>query len=243
MGRLRRGSRGETVTDGFIRVHNHPKNALYHSRRLLRDELLRFAPDVKGRLLDFGCGAQPYRCLFPGATLYIPVDVPGSCHKLPNGTVLFDGTALPVRPNSLDWVLATEVLEHVPEPQLALTAVFESLRPGGRLALSVPFIHPVHEAPQDFRRWTQYGLARELAQAGFSSVQITPLGAWHTTVAHLLRVYAASLRAPRLLRWSAIRIVWVVSEVIVRSPISALDDMCIGWVVLAKKPTRCGPSL
>lgn len=193
---------------------------------------------MSGRLLDFGAGVQPYRSLFGSVASYVAIDVPGGYHALPTETVLYDGCSIPLRSAAFDWVLATEVLEHVKDPQAVLTSLADSLCPGGRLALSVPFVHPVHEPPNDYRRWTHFGLVAELESAGFTSVTVLPLGGWHTTVAHLLRVYAASCRTPRLRRWIRVRIIWLVSELITRSSVPVLDDMCTGWFVVASKPAQ-----
>ena len=71
---------------------------------------------------------------------------------------------------SFDAVFMMEVLEHVPEPQQALSEIRRVLKPGGRLILSVPFIFPLHEEPHDYYRYTKYGLAYMLR--AFADVSI-----------------------------------------------------------------------
>ena len=41
------------------------------------------------------------------------------------------------------------------------------LKPGGHAWLSIPFVYPIHNEPYDFQRYTEYGLRREAADAGF----------------------------------------------------------------------------
>ena len=45
---------------------------------------------------------------------------------------------LPFRPRSLDFVIASHVLEHLPFPLAALRQWYEVLRPGGVLLLKIP---------------------------------------------------------------------------------------------------------
>ena len=52
--------------------------------------------------------------------------------------LLADATQLPVRPNSLDFLIASHVLEHLPFPLMALRSWYEALAPGGVLLLKVP---------------------------------------------------------------------------------------------------------
>ena len=54
----------------------------------------------------------------------------------PAGAVVADGRALPVRSNTVDLVMSSNVLEHVPEPFAVVEAMARVLRPGGHLWLS-----------------------------------------------------------------------------------------------------------
>ncbi len=125
------------------------------------------APRLEGRLLDIGCGQQPYRGLFEQVTFYVGVDLPGG--QLPGVTteVYASGLALPFETASFDSVLCSEVLEHVAEPARLLAEAARVIRPGGRLLLSVPWLWPVHAAPHDYYRYTPYGLRYLLEQNGF----------------------------------------------------------------------------
>ena len=59
---------------------------------------------------------------------------PGSMAAATNG----DALALPFPSNTFDRIIASEVLEHVTDDQVALDEIFRVLKPGGTLAATVP---------------------------------------------------------------------------------------------------------
>ena len=54
------------------------------------------------------------------------------------GAVEGDGTRLPFADASFDRIIASEVLEHIPDDQRALDELSRVLRPGGSIAVTVP---------------------------------------------------------------------------------------------------------
>lgn len=52
--------------------------------------------------------------------------------------LLGEASGLPVAPGSLDFLIASHVLEHLPYPLKALRAWYDALAPGGVLLLKVP---------------------------------------------------------------------------------------------------------
>ncbi len=222
--------------DNFLVVPNTHWNALYFQRQLLLEQLYTVEPLVIGKLLDIGCGTQPYRSLFTQVTSYTGVDLPGSCHTLPPDTVLYDGETIPFPANSFDWVMATEVFEHVRRPELLLASTYNVLLPGGGFFMSIPFLAGVHEAPYDFRRWTNYGLIDELERAGFEKIEVRPIGNWHSAAAHFLAVYVGHCKMPWWTRYWLPRLVWVIKNLISHLNLDVPPTMCIGWFAIAYKP-------
>ena len=116
-------------------------------------ERVRGREDSATRVVDIGCGTKPFRGLFAGGCDYLGVDFDGrSAADLVHDL----GQPLPLEDGSADVVLLSEVIEHVPDPELLLAEAARLLRPGGELFVSAPFAFPIHGRPYDFRRFTDY---------------------------------------------------------------------------------------
>lgn len=100
-------------------------------------------------------------------------------------TVNGDATRLPFADGTFDRIIASEVLEHIPDDRAALAELVRVLRPGGTLAVTVPSFLPEvacwqlsdeYHAPKaeggHVRIYTQVVLRQRLRDAG-----VTPVGA------------------------------------------------------------------
>lgn len=151
----------------------------------LRESLADLPPG--STVLDVGAGDAPYRELFAahdyvttdwGGTFYAPetpVDLVAPAHDMPLET------------GSVDAVVCTQVLEHVAEPVVALQEFRRVLRPSGALVVTVPLTWYLHEVPNDFYRYTPFGLRHVMEKAGFESIDIRPMNDSPSTIAALLR--------------------------------------------------------
>jgi SAM-dependent methyltransferase len=110
------------------------------------------------RVLDVGAGTCPYRKLFAHAR-YEAHDFTQyeGYHDSEKGEGLYgtmdyvsDVTAIPVPEASFDFVLCTEVLEHVPEPIAAVAEMARILKPGGLMLLTAPLGSGLHQEPYHF---------------------------------------------------------------------------------------------
>lgn len=131
--------------------------------------------NASGRLLDIGCGNKPYEPLMPLAvTEYVGCDIDQSDEQRVD--IICSADAIPAADSSFDTVFSTQVLEHVANHSGMISEAFRVLKPAGKLVLSCPMYWPLHEEPYDFFRFTKYGLAHLLENAGFESVEIVPCG-------------------------------------------------------------------
>ena len=85
---------------------------------------------------------------------FINVDV----FPFPEVDIVADASILPFADNSIPAIVSESVLEHVAEAKAVAKEMVRSLKNGGYLYVSVPFIHPYHASPDDFNRWTLSGL-------------------------------------------------------------------------------------
>lgn len=131
-----------------------------------------------GRCLDVGCGGQPFRPLIErmGFT-YTGFDV----HQNPQGTVEVLGAIDEPLPQALiarpfNFILCTEVLEHVARWPEAFRNLAALLAPGGRALLTTPHLWFPHEEPADFFRPTPWAFDFHGRTAGLTPLEITRLG-------------------------------------------------------------------
>jgi len=101
--------------------------------------------------LDIGCSNSPYIKYFPNR---IGLDIQNG----PNVDIVADVYELPFEDEKFDNILCTEVLEHLHSPHLAISEMKRVLKQGGKLILSTRFIFPLHDVPNDYYRYTKYGL-------------------------------------------------------------------------------------
>ena len=101
--------------------------------RLINPQLkLRLEQYARGRLLDIGCGVQPYREMAgPFIDEYVGLDHEETVHD--SGAEQLVGTAysIPAADESFDTTLCTDVLEHLEDPMAAVGETTRVLKPGG----------------------------------------------------------------------------------------------------------------
>lgn len=156
----------------FARTPLHPQWLL--GKRKIPAGLRSFA----GLVLDIGAADRWIESHLPAGVAYVALDYPATGRDLYGARpdVFADGAHLPMSSASFDGVVCLEVLEHVPDPSIVVAEIARVLRPGGRAWLSMPFLYPLHDAPFDFQRYTEYGLRRDIQRAGLEVVALRKSG-------------------------------------------------------------------
>lgn len=135
----------EEEFDVWGEFHQHRHEMRYD---LVADEVRRFTPRG-GTILDIGCGS----CLVADRVAdldatYVGLDFPAhhiayarkrfvdAENRLQTTFVRGDGEKLPLRPNTVDTVVLSEVIEHLMRPEFAVWEISRVLRPGGVLLMT-----------------------------------------------------------------------------------------------------------
>jgi len=184
---------GDAAPDEFLRPACTPYTLdAYFARRAVLESLVESLPNFSGTVLDVGCGQKPYRSLLLAppsrASKYLGLDLEALRYNN-NPEVTWDGRRIPLPNGAVDSALATEVLEHCPEPLQVMSEVARVLKPGGFFLLTVPFLWPLHDAPYDEFRYTPFSLERLLSQAGFQQISVRALGGWDASLAQMLGLW------------------------------------------------------
>lgn len=211
-------------------------------RRAILGALREVLPAFHGTVLDVGCGYSPYRSLVLAppsrADRYIGLELVGSKYGVHDLT--WDGRHIDLPDESVDCALATEVLEHCEDPSPVLGETVRLLRPGGLVFLTVPFLWPLHETPNDEYRFTPFALDRALRTAGYTEIALKALGGWDASLAQLIGLWVRrrpmSPRRRQMLSRLALPVVRFLASR--DSPPRAFSDNCMltGLAGTARKP-------
>lgn len=130
---------------------------------------------IQGRVLDLGGNtSSEYRVFLKNAAEVVTVDINPDARP----DIIADlEKPLPVTDASFDTVLLMNVLEHIFEYRQLITECARVLRPGGgTICVVVPYLFPYHPSPDDYHRFSASALRKALSGAGFSDIDVVPLG-------------------------------------------------------------------
>jgi SAM-dependent methyltransferase len=148
-----------------------------HAFRIYKDVVLpnryvtrRFIRSVAGSLsaqtcVEVGAGSCPFKrdlALAFQLSNYIASDI------MPNDPTMLvaDARYLPISDNTVDLLVAFDVVYLIPDYDVMLREAYRVLLPGGALLLTYTFLYSDFGA-HDYHRWTVKGMEQDLAKAGF----------------------------------------------------------------------------
>ncbi|MFZ4542775.1 MAG: methyltransferase domain-containing protein [Saprospiraceae bacterium] len=167
---------------------------VYHVRNGILNSLKASITLFNNNFLDVGCGNKPYKKMIMASstvTNYIGLDLEDARDYGTEKADIFwtsDGL-IPLEAMSVQSAMATEVLEHCPDPQSIINEVFRVLDQNGIFFITVPFIWNLHEVPHDEYRYTPFSLERILKNAGFSSIVVKAHGGWNASLGLMLSLW------------------------------------------------------
>lgn len=215
---------------------------IYHVRKSILASLQNHLSELEGVVLDVGCGEMPYKALLLSSRSkvdkYIGLDL--ADNKIYNNSpdMVWDGETIPLPLESVDWVIATEVFEHCPQPDSVMREIYRVLKPAGGLFFTVPFLWPLHDVPYDQYRFTPFSLERLLKNSGFTQIDIKPHGGWDASLAQMIGLWVNRRPLPLLVKRLLQTILLPLVKILVRYdtvPTNYSGVMVTGFSGVARK--------
>ncbi len=122
--------------------------AYQHDQLRVHQTIARFLPKQPELILDVGCGGAWVARRYAGPDCrVISLDIshcnPQRAHQAidrpQHSGLVADVYQLPFAPNSIPTIIASEIIEHVPDPRNFLLRLIEVLAPGGTLIVTTPY--------------------------------------------------------------------------------------------------------
>jgi SAM-dependent methyltransferase len=159
------------------------------ARRVVQEPVFEDAAEQgppRGRCLNAGCGEglfSPFLESFAPVQEILNIDVnePSISRRRPdprNKDAVGSVTGLPLEDRSIDWILCTEVIEHVEDDHKGARELGRVLKPGGFALVSVPTPPAPHD-PEHAREG--YGLQELTDLLAHGGMQVV----WHRYCFHL----------------------------------------------------------
>jgi len=156
--------------------------------------------------------------------------------------IVSDIINIPVEDKSFDYILCTEVLEHIPHPDEAIKEFSRILKDSGKLILTAPFCSQTHFAPFHFcTGFNSYWYEKILGEEGFRTIELSTNGNYFDYVLQeLIRTPLMFRKYSLLSIFSYLLYILILPLVLILFILSKFTkgsekQMCFGYHVLAEK--------
>ncbi len=179
---------------------------LYLAQKKIENEIRKVFDNSKDIVLDIGSGKNPYyhekvkgsiiKCDLNGKN---PIDIQGSAESLP------------FKKESFDKIISINALYYASDPKKTFDEILRVLKKNGTLLIVSPFIYPIHDAPNDKYRFSEFAY-RVLLEKECREIMIKPIGGIFTLPLVFLRsiIKGIPLLFPKKLRKMAMILLFIV---------------------------------
>lgn len=151
----------QNVNSGFNYAHHYQKDAEVYDYfkgneigatkteiERLHETIIKSVPDNANLIIDVGCGNGWLAGYFLKKNRkVISMDISSinpvkALRRYPvenHAALVADVFHFPVKNNSVDCIVASEIMEHVHDPKLFVQILVEKLKPGGKLIITTPY--------------------------------------------------------------------------------------------------------
>lgn len=160
-----------TILLFFLRYHYYMVDKFIKNIALKVD-----LPKNNKKLLDIGASESPFKTYFKNIKYYSQ-----DIHQNSNNSIdyVFDICDISnniVKDETFDYIICTQVLEHLHSPKEAFSQFNRILKKGGKLFLTTHLCFEEHMQPFDYYRFTRYGLRHLGESSGFKVLDIKSHG-------------------------------------------------------------------
>jgi SAM-dependent methyltransferase len=177
----------ETLYREFFELEEHYWWSV-GTRRLFARLIAPFAAAGAGRVVDVGCGTGitllsfPYPAALLCGCDFSPLALDFSRRRGLRSLLRSDATRLPFRSDSVDLVLALDVIEHLDDDAAAVAEIARVTRRGGHVLVHVPAFSILWSDKDDLnhhrRRYRRAELQRLIERAGLRVRTLAYVNAW-----------------------------------------------------------------
>ena len=150
------------------------KKKIFGEFFILKKRVTRLIKDVpkskQDLILDVGCGELPYyHRLVKGRVISIDMK------KSRTTNIICDSHNIPLKKEKFDKVLCINSFYYFSSPFKAVEEISRVMKKDGKWIIVMPFIYPIHDAPFDKYRFTEYGI-KNLLKNNFKIEKIKAVG-------------------------------------------------------------------
>ena len=145
-----------------------------------------------GIFFDIGSGNKPYSFLFNNhIKKYKGMDYRkiALTEGYSKPEIYGDGQRIPLKKNSVDTILCTQVLQYIQYPDCLIKEIGRIIKPDGYIFLNAPQSYPVHHREYDYYRFTRNGIRDIFERNDLKIISLEQNGAFWLYIAHMFTHY------------------------------------------------------